>query len=328
MNRLKLIEELLTKYNFGKIINAEILKSSQNKVYKITTEKGIFVVKEYTKDAIVNYYYLKKRKEQIRISEILKQNGIQIIIPLSHKEKKFICYKNRYYLVYNYFDFELKESNRLTINNIKQLALTQSKIHKLNLKSSLSCSYKYINIDIEKQLKKSFLINKELYIKIKKNKEKLNNIMKNTNKYLKKMRKNLCISHNDYKLLNILWNKEIPTLIDFDATGLSNPTSCMCESAFTFSNYKHYINYEYYEEYLNSYLKEYGPISENFIEALYVSFNGKLQWLKYMFSKNHLKKNNYIDETISMIEELLLYYDNIDKFNQIYLKVINNFKKI
>lgn len=326
MNRIKIIEELLIKYDFGKIINAEILKSSQNIVNKVTTEKGIYVVKEYTKDAIRNYYYLKKRKEQIRVSEILKKNGIQIIIPLSHKGKKFIYYKNMYYLIYDYFNFELKERNKITIDNIKQLALTQSKIHKLDIKSALPCSYQYINIDIEKQLKKSYLINRQLYEKLNENKEKLNNIIKNTNKYLKKMRTNLCISHNDYKLLNILWNKEIPTLIDFDATGLSNPTCCMCESAFTFSNYKHYINYDFYEEYLKSYLNKYGPISENFIEALYVSFNGKLQWLKYMFSKNHLKKNNYVDGTISMIEELSLYYDNIEKFNQIYLKVINELK--
>lgn len=323
MNRIKIIEELLIKYDFGKIFNFEILKSSQNKVNKVTTEKGIYIVKEYTKDAIGNYYYLKKRKEQIRVSEILKQNGIQIIIPLSYKGKKFIYYKNKYYLVYEYFDFELKESNEITIDNIKKLALTQSKIHKLDIKSTLPCSYQYIKIDIEKQLKKSYLINKKLYKKLKENKEKINIIIKNTNKYLKKMRMNLCISHNDYKLLNILWNKEIPTLIDFDATGYSNPTCCMCESAFTFSNYKHYINYDFYEEYLKSYLSEYGQISENFIEALYVSLNGKLQWLIYMFSKNHLKKDNYIDETINMIEELLLYYDNIEKFNQIYLKVTN-----
>ena len=326
MNKIKIIEELLIKYDFGKILNAEILKSSQNKVNKVTTEKGIYVVKEYTKDAIGSYYYLKKRKEQTRVSEILKENGIQIIIPLSHKEKKFIYYKNMYYLVYDFLDFKVKENNKITIDNIKQLALTQSKIHKLDIKSNLPCSYRYINIDIKKQLNKSNLINKKLYEKLYENQEKLNNIVKNTNKYLKKMRTNLCISHNDYKLLNILWNKEIPILIDCDATGLSNPTCCMCESAFTFSNYKHHINYNFYEEYLKSYLNEYGPISENFIEAIHVSFSGKLQWLRYMFSKNHLKKGNYIDETISMIEELVLYYDNIEKFNQIYLKVINELK--
>ena len=40
-----------------------------------------------------------------------------------------------------------------------------------------------------------------------------------------------------------------------------------------------------------------------------------------MFSKNHLKNNNYIDETIMMIKELILYYNNIEKFYCIYQQI-------
>ena len=90
MIKPQIIEELITKYNLGKLLNIEILKSSQNKVYKVITDKDIYVVKEYTKDAIQDYYYLKKRKEQIRISEILNKNEIKTIIPLKHNNKKFI----------------------------------------------------------------------------------------------------------------------------------------------------------------------------------------------------------------------------------------------
>ena len=141
--------------------------------------------------------------------------------------------------------------------------------------------------------------------------------------YLDEMCSNLCISHNDYKLLNILWENEKIVLIDFDATGLSNPTCSLCESAFTFSNYGNYIRYDYYEEYLKIYINEYGLIKDDFYKALFVSFNGKLQWLKYMFSKNHLKKGNYINDCIDMIDELVLYYNNINKFYNIFEKVNN-----
>ena len=320
------ISNLVSKYNLGNTLDLEILNSSQNTVYKVTTDKGIYVIKEYSKDAISNYYYLKKRKEQIRISEILNDNNIKTIIPISYNNRRFIFYEDNYYLIYNYVTDKVRDSNEIDINNIKTLALIQSKIHKLNIKTSLPCSYKYIDIDLDKQLRIAYKVNKELYKKLDSFKNELSMIIDNCNKYYKKMRNNLCVSHNDYKLLNILWNDDTPILIDFDATGLANPTCCLCESAFTFSNYKSYINYDFYYEYLKSYLSNYGKINEDFMEAMYVSFNGKLQWLKYMFSKNHLKKNNYIDGTISMIDELMLYYYNIDKFNDIYKKIINELK--
>lgn len=321
----KKIKDLVLKYNLGALIDIELLKSSQNKVYKVRTNNGSYVIKEYTKDAIGNYYYLKKRKEQIRISEILNKKGIKTIIPLIYNNRKFIFYQNKYYLIYNFYESIPKTSHEMTTQNIKQLAKTQAKIHKLNIKSTLQCSYRNIDVDLEKQLRILFKKNKESYEVLYKNKEKLNIIISNCNKYIKKMKKNLCINHNDYKLLNILWEEGEPILIDFDATGLSNPACSLCESAFTFSKYSTYIKYDFYEEYLKAYFKEYGLIKEQYIEALYASFNGKLQWLKYMFSKNHLKNNNYITEIVSMIEELVLYYDNIEKFNTIFIKVQNEF---
>jgi len=317
------IQKILDKYNLGNLSNIELLKSHQNKVYKVITDKGIYVVKEYSKDAIGSYSYLKIRKEQIRISEILKKNNINTIIPITYRRRKFMLYNKHYYLIYNYSDGKVKDKKDITIDNIKMLALTQSKIHKLNINSSLKCSYRYINIDIDKQLSMLSKINKDLYNKLNDNKEILNTIISNCNKYIENMYSNLCVSHNDYKLLNVLWENEKIVLIDFDAVGLSNPTCSLCESAFTFSNYDNYIKYDYYEEYLKTYIDEYGLIDEDYNEALYVSFNGKLQWLDYMFSKNHLEKDNYIMDSINMINELVLYYNNIEKFNDIYRGIIN-----
>lgn len=320
------IKKFLQKYDYGNLINFELLKSHQNKVYKVTTDKGCYVIKEYSKDAIGNSNYLNTRDEQIRISKILNDNGIDTVIPISYKKRNFILYKEHYYLVYNYMESRPKEKDEITIDNIRKLAFTQSKIHKLDIESSLGCSYKNIDMDIDNHLKKIYKIDGRLYEKLNTNKDILNNIINNCNKYIDEMNNNLCISHNDYKLLNVLWKNEEMILIDFDATGFSNPTCSLCESAFTFSNYGNYINYDYYEEYLNTYIKEYGLIKDNYYKALYVSFNGKLQWLNYMFSKNHLKKNNYIDDCISMIDELVLYYNNIDRFNNMFAVVNSNLK--
>ena len=70
---MKNIAKIVNKYKLGSIVDIEVFKSSQNNVYKVVTDKKMYVTKEYSIDAISSYYYLKKRKEQIKISEILKK---------------------------------------------------------------------------------------------------------------------------------------------------------------------------------------------------------------------------------------------------------------
>lgn len=119
---IKKYDMLCQKLNLGKLNSIDKFDSSQNNVYKFTTDKGIYVVKEYTKDAINNYYYLKKRKEQIRISKILADNGINCSYPISINKKYFINFKNHYYLVYNHYEEKPLTSNEVSIDHIKILA--------------------------------------------------------------------------------------------------------------------------------------------------------------------------------------------------------------
>lgn len=310
------INKIVQKYDLGEIQEINLLNSSQNQVYKVITTKNIYVIKEFSKDAISNYYYLRKRKEQIRISEILSDNGIKTSLLIAFNNKYFILSKKNYYLIYNHLEEKVLEKDEVTINHIKILAKTQSKLHKLNIKSTLPCSYKKINIDLDKYLKISKNIDKNLYELLNKNINKLKDLITNCNMYLNNVKTNLCISHNDYKLLNILWKNNDLRLIDFDASGYSNPTCCLCESAFVFSKYNDKIKYDYYEEYFKSYLSEL-KIKDEFRECLYVAINGKLQWFNYLLG-NYKKRSN---DLISMINELVLYYDNIDEMYSLYLKV-------
>ena len=131
------------------------------------------------------------------------------------------------------------------------------------------------------------------------------------------MKSKLCISHNDYKPKNILWSQDEPILIDFDAMGLVNHACALSESAFTFSNLNTYINYDFYKLYLKEYINVYGSFNEDYKKALYVSMNGKLRWYVYLLSKNDK------EGIISMTKELVLFYNNIDKFYSIYENINN-----
>ena len=300
-------------YNLGELELFTKEHSSQNNVYKVITIKGTFIIKEFTKDAISNYYYLTKRKKQIKIAEKLNKNNISCLIPKKIHKRYFFLFKEHYYLVYDYSKSKILSNEEYTDEHIKSLAITQSKIHKLNIKVELPCHYKKVNIDFNKILK---LKNKELIELIINNKDKLEDLINTCNSNIKEMKQNLCISHNDYKVLNILWDGLNPTLIDFDASGLANPTCCLSESAFTFSKNNNEINYDKYKVYLTSYLNDFGQIKEDYKKALYVSMSGKLQWYSYLISKK-----NY-EGIISMTKELILFYENIEKFYEIYKSIV------
>ena len=234
-----------------------------------------------------------------------------------------MLFDKKYYLIYDYLDYKPLKNSEVTLEHIDVLASTQARIHKVKTNISLTNHYRVIKIDFDKQLKLLKRVDKDVYQVLADNVNTMIDIVKNCNAAIRVLKHNLCIGHNDYKLLNILWNDMDMVLVDFDALGYSNPTVSLCESAFTFARMGKRINYEYYEEYLRSYIKEYGNIKENYKAAIIASFNGKLQWLNYMFSKNGKSKDNYRDSTKHMIEELILYYKNIDKFNRIYEKVIS-----
>ena len=317
------MKNLFKKINLDTIINIDKIDSSQNKVYKVTTKDNLYIVKEYSKDAIKDESELKLRKEQINVSKILNDNGIPTIIPIEFENEYFIKHNDNYYLIYYYFNYDILQEKEVKINHIKLLSETLAKIHNLNIKCIDKIQYKYININLDFYLNK-FNEKKEmknLYNIIYLNKNKLINLIKECNDSIPIVYKDLCISHNDYKLKNILWKNNKLYLIDFDATSLANPLVSLAESAFSLSKIDGVININYYEEFIKNYLKNYYNSKINYDIALKCAMNGKLQWLKYLLD-NNLEFSTKINDSIEMIKELILYINYQDTFLNIYNKLI------
>jgi hypothetical protein len=98
------MEQLFKKINLSNIINIESVDSSQNSVFKITTEDNTYLVKEYSNDAIKTEDDLNKRIKQINLSKILNNSGIPTIIPIA-------IFNNSLKIIY----IILKSSQRLVI---------------------------------------------------------------------------------------------------------------------------------------------------------------------------------------------------------------------
>ena len=120
-SQISAINKIFEVLELGKVEDTKILDSSQNTVYKVTTDKKEYVLKEYSKDAIRNEYELNKRKRQISVSEKYGQNGIPTVLPLKFNNRNFIKYKNRYYLVYDYLDYQILTPSELDVKKIRKI---------------------------------------------------------------------------------------------------------------------------------------------------------------------------------------------------------------
>lgn len=311
--------DLFEVLNLGRLKEIVKVNSSQNRVFEVITDSGKFILKQYSKDAINEKKDLNRRIKQIEISERFSKNGINVILPLKFGNNYFVKYIEDYYLIYEYFDYKILEDEELNLNNIKILAENLAKMHKLNINEDLEWQYKKINIDYEMCLNSFEKINDKLYDCLKNNIEQLILLTNDCNDF-DDLLDNFCISHNDYKLKNILWDDEDMYLIDFDACALANPYVALVEAAYSLSRQNGVINLDFYEIFLKSYLDIY-QCDTDFKKALKVAMNGKLQWLEYMIGRLLNNDLLMVKDVIAMINEVIFYFDNIDKFYDIYINL-------
>lgn len=323
----KLISQLIEYLNLGEITNIKRFKSNQNKVYKVEIGIKTYVVKQYSKDAIRNIYDLNKRKLQISVSEKLLENNINTIVPLKYKNRYFIKFKGDYYLLFYYYNYETLKPKDISEKEITKLAQTLANIHKLNLRVNLPCQYKKIKIDLDQYLQEYKNIDKKLYNTLKENYNNLKNLIDECNNSLKYVKQNLCISHNDYKVLNMLWNNDEMYLLDFDAVAMSNPYVSLAEAAFVYSKQNKVINKEIYKMFLMRYFEIIETHDIDYKLILNVAMNGKLQWLSYIMGQCSTGNISKVNDVIKMIENLIVYYINKNDLYNIYVELKKNISK-
>ena len=153
------------------------------------------------------------------------------------------------------------------------------------LSSTLPCDYQEIELDIQR--------------------EGLQDLIQKCNKGLANAKKELVISHNDNKPKNILWHVNEPYLVDFDAVSKVNPTAAAYESAFTFAYEKGSVDVDKFKAYLKEYQKYYSFNQSDYLK--YVSMNGKLRWLMFIYGKDWRRDLGLMQELDDLVFELEVF---------------------
>ena len=114
-------------------------------------------------------------------------------------------------------------------------------------------------------------------------------------------------------------NNNVPTIIDWESSGVVNPCEELLETAWDWSGGQEYFDEEKFKCFIHTYKNNGGDLKD-LGKAIYSNFKNKSGWLEYNLKR--VCKLECIDgeeqklgekEVARVIKEILLFYKIIDK---------------
>ncbi|MDE6767895.1 MAG: phosphotransferase, partial [Eubacterium sp.] len=282
MDNSKIFYDICKKLNLGKIKGKvkSVSGGYMHKMYYMHTEKGEYAVKLLNPiimkrvDAFENY----KIAEELESK--LEKAGIPIVAALIFNGIKMQCIGNQYFYVFNWINGKSLKNNKINKEHCEIIGRILAKIHKLESMTS-DIEIKKINIDWDFYISKA---NSE-YSKVAKilsqNRNILYSFQQKSNALINELPKIRTVCNGDMDSKNVLWANGEPQIIDLECLCYSNPYVELFQLALCWCGYESCsLNYNLLDAFINSYIKEFGPINIDW-KVIYYSNFGRLEWLEY-----------------------------------------------
>lgn len=331
----KRLESLVEKAQLGTIISVEkVTGGLSHRMYKVTTNKGIYAIKELNpgimkrEEAYLNFVFSEK------VTEIVKENRINAIGTILVDGNYISKIDDYYFMIFQWVEGKILKADEITQRHCEIIGEILAKIHNIDFSSiedekrkNLILEQfewnKYIDI-LENQ-------NKPYTEKLKQNIDILYRLNKEAVKALEYANTNLVISHRDLDRKNIMWQADIPFIIDWEASGYTNPTIELIQVAWYWSGGDvRNINYDKFKNIITSYKKYYKGNVDNQIDILVkADIYGGLNWLNYNLERSLCIENNYEQDEIELAENEILQSIEEIKYNESqFEKILEIFKDI
>ena len=314
----KIINDLISKCNLGTILEEpkRIEGGLLNKMFKISTTKGNYALKLLNpevmsrKDGKKNIIFTEK------VSNIAKSKGIKCISAYEINGELIHSIGDKNFLIFDWFEGKPITEEELTLEKCNIIAKELSLLHRIDFSSIKNECNIYYELD---EINFDFYLSKLKNEKIK----KLLNDVKNRFSELDKesiinmeyIKNNLVISHRDLDLPNILWDKNNePVIIDWETSGLVNPTLEVIDTAWNWAGGKDYFDKNKYRSFLDNYIKEGGKL-DDYEKAFKADFKAKLRWFEYNLKR--ITIFDFLDEEEQKLgeKEVIRSADEIIKFD-------------
>lgn len=314
-----IFDKILKVYNIGNYKEEPIKLNGgiTNKVFKINTTNGKYIVKIFSKNNIDS---IEKTEE---IAALAANNNINALCAIKLDNKYVQSINGLNIVVYPYYDGKVLLTRELTLEHIKILANALGHLHNIKIDK----------IDSIKKYKKNDFIylynlidDRDCFKNFKNYYYKIQNIYDKVYESYSKLSNNYSYVHKDFNRKNILWNNMDYKIIDWETSDIDNPSIDLFNSIWFLSN-------DIEEDKFNIFIKEYLSITslkDDYHIGVYAGLIEECNWLYFSLQRAlRLNTNNgdeikLGEESIdSSINEIINYYNKID----LMIKLIDNINK-
>lgn len=317
----KKLEKLVRKFDLG----SKIIKSTQihgglsNRMYRVETDKAEYAIKKLNKTLMQNKTEFERITFAEKVSKIAEENGVFVERALEFEDKIIHEIDEDYYMIFNWNYGSHLQPEDVTDEICNTIGELLAKIHNLDfskIEAEKSKETETRIIDWQHYANVAKNQNKYYYKDLVENIEILYEINKKTNEALEYAKNNLIISHRDLIKKNILWNNNIPTVIDWESSGYVNPTVELVQVCWNWANGDvGKFEFEKFGIIVNSYLQHVKKYKkEDMKKLIYANLWEAIEWLEYNLKRSLCIESTYRNEEIELAEEQINYLNHEIKY--------------
>ena len=317
----KKLEKLVRKFDLGsKIIKAtQIHGGLSNRMYRVETDKAEYAIKKLNKTLIQNKTEFERITFAEKVSKIAEENGVFVERALEFEDKIIHEIDEDYYMIFNWNYGSHLQPEDVTDEICNTIGELLAKIHNLDfskIEAEKSKETETRIIDWQHYANVAKNQNKYYYKDLVENIEILYEINKKTNEALEYAKNNLIISHRDLIKKNIMWNNNIPTVIDWESSGYVNPTVELVQVCWNWANGDvGKFEFEKFGIIVNSYLQHVKKYKkEDMKKLIYANLWEAIEWLEYNLKRSLCIESTYRNEEIELAEEQINYLNHEIKY--------------
>lgn len=283
-NKLNLLSEKLNLGHINKpIVNIPGGPGGENLLWKITTEKGAYCIKELPASTNLNDGKTIARYNLCEsIASRFARHGIPVVYAIKYHEDYIHVIENHAYLVFPWIEGYIQKNFSET--HAIKIAEVLANIHKLNLETpDIQQKFdKFTNDSIMEAINQALALDLPFAAQIKENTSMifaLNDIYQNS---IPVLSETCVLTHGDVNKTNVLWNeKDEPFLIDWESVKKMNPTQEIVRSTLGWG-VPEKVSYETMLAMISAYKKSGGLFNVNHAEAALNSlFGNQIFWLMH-----------------------------------------------
>ena len=317
----KKLEKLVRKFDLGsKIIKAtQIHGGLSNRMYRVETDKAEYAIKKLNKTLMQNKTEFERITFAEKVSKIAEENGVFVERALEFEDKIIHEIDEDYYMIFNWNYGSHLQPEDVTDEICNTIGELLAKIHNLDfskIEAEKSKETETRIIDWQHYANVAKNQNKYYYKDLVENIEILYEINKKTNEALEYAKNNLIISHRDLIKKNIMWNNNIPTVIDWESSGYVNPTVELVQVCWNWGNGDvGKFEFEKFGIIVNSYLQHVKKYKkEDMKKLIYANLWEAIEWLEYNLKRSLCIESTYRNEEIELAEEQINYLNHEIKY--------------